>query len=203
MSAAAWLAAANPFHKPASRDEAARAARWSCVALVIGGVMQIVSAAWMWLNRDRLLAAMREYMDGMVSVGADPELESMRVMQDAMIVNMPMQQLVMAAVVMAFLIVMAVIQWKKPNPIIPGIWLALAVYGLFSLGLVLVMAPMMETMFVRIAEASGEAFPQPPSMETLGTPLWLMALLALKNLLAVILHIAGLRGGLSIKRFPT
>ena len=75
-------------------------------------------------------------------------------------------------------LILAAVQWKKPNSVLPILFLVLVIWALGT-GLLALVSPMF----------SG------------GQPIWLTAFTVVMMLIAAVLHIAGIRGANALNKF--
>ena len=198
---AAWLAAANPFRSNPTRDQALMAGRWSSIALVLGAVLGLIQALLIWINRDRTIAAMREFMDtftSSVSADAPTEFTEMHsAMMEGMMPGMILQSVVWAVLFALVYLVLAAVQWSKPTCWIPIVFIVLAGFSLFGhISNALVMSA-----FENAAATmpGGSAMPMPGPQMT-GIPAWFLTVIAVESAIVLVLHITGSRGALALRR---
>ena len=127
----AWLRAVNPMAKSQTEADAVRAARLGTVALVLMAIETLISAAMVWAARETMQAAMLQKLATQPTpAGADPG--KVQQMGESMASIMPTVTVVVLVVFAVVWAILALVQWKKPNPIIPAIMLALTLLGLVT-----------------------------------------------------------------------
>ena len=195
-----WIAAANPFAAHGTREQALRAARWASLSLILTGVISLVQAGVMWINRDSAAAAMITFMEGFAMGGVPPEAAQMHsTMMRAMIPGMVAQSIAWSALFGLVYLGLAKAQWDRPNRWIPIIFLILSAFAVLSVvGHLVMMATFNQ---VAAGLPGGAALPSPPSARMLGLPPWLIAVAGVESVLALILHTTALRGALALRRF--
>lgn len=162
-----WVKACNPTAPIANVEEAKAAARASAIALGIGtlwaafGVIQLMTPAG-----EAMIAAL-EAQTAAQQPGAE-----------AFISGFAWAGAVIGVVVPA---VLAIVQWLKPNVVIPIIFTILVVWGLGSTALGLI-------------GADGNA-------ATSLTPMWQIVAGFIIMIVELVLHIAGIRGGNALGKF--
>lgn len=161
----------NPTAVITTEPQAKAAARASAISILIGVIWGAISLAWMMSPEAQAL--MREAM-------ASAETAETAGMAD-MIVGM---MVAMAGLMIALQLVFALVQWFKPNIVIPIIFLLLIAYGLLTTILGLVMADQM-------AAITG---PQPEM------PLWQTGGYFVVLIIQLVLQVAGLRGANALSR---
>lgn len=167
-----WFKAFNPMAAIGTESEALKAARASAIAIFIGvayGVFGIV----MMMNGG--LEAMESAMAAQ-SAGGDAQVAGMT----GAIAQFTFYMMIGMVVVQ---LILGIVQWVKPNIVIPILFIVLVVYGLGSTILTQVMAGQMD-------------IPESP-MNTTG----LMALGVVIMVVELILHIAGVRGASALRKF--
>ncbi len=160
----------NPAAAITNAAEAKAAARASAIAIFLGVVWGIITVVWlMGLGAAVMQAALSD------AAAQSPEAAGMTGMMASAAIG------ITVAMVVAQLI-LGLVQWFKPNIVIPILFTVLVVYGLGTAALGLVMADQME---VRTAEM--------PAWQTWGG-LVLM-------IVQLLLHIAGIRGASALGKF--
>ena len=177
-----WLAAANPLHTPASRDEALRAARWGSIALVISACWSAVVAIFTYLNHEQVTAAMIRAVPVQTDLPAE-QAEATAAMSRALMSSMSVPMLIISLVMCVVYLVLARVQWTRPNIVIPIVILAFVAYGVFAGLLAMATNPM-----VRETAAGLQ-------------PVWLTAAGWVIQLVKAVLLVASWRGAASLKRF--
>lgn len=165
--------AMNPTATISNADEAKAAARASAIAIFLGVVWGVVGLIWLMGPGAAVMeAAMAE------AAGASPDAAGMGGMMAGVAV-------VFAGVLIVIQLVLGLVQWFKPNIVIPILFTVLVVYGLGSTVLGVVMADQMEKM-------GGSATAAPAWQIWGGVAVMLVQL---------ILHIAGIRGASALRKF--
>ena len=150
-----WAKALSPFDKANTEEEAVAQARASSVALVLASIATVAS----YFMMQDYYPIMAEAMGNADMAGA-----------------MAQQGMIMTGVVIVIQLGLAVLQWFKPNKIIPWIFMLLCLLGVVSIAMILMPSPL----------------PPPPTAATFGT--WAV------NVVCVLLHIAGIRGASALPR---
>ncbi len=162
----------NPVGAINTAAEAKAAARASAVAIFLGVIWGVVGLVWMMgPGAEVMQAAMAEAAAG------SPGGEGMAGMMTSMAVGF-------GAFLIVCQVILGLVQWFKPNIVIPILFTVLVVYGLGSAVLSLTMANQMAAM---------GAAQQMPGWQVWGG----IAVLVVE----LILHIAGIRGGSALNRF--
>lgn len=197
----AWLAAANPLRANPTREQALMAGRWSSLALGLTALTGLIQGLLIWMNRDRTIAAMQEFMDGFTaSMGPDaaPEaVEMQSAMMEAMMPGMILQSVVWIIVFAIVFVALAGIQWNRPTRWIPIVFMILAGFGLFG--------HLMNMMLTSALESAPALMPDGtpmvvPGRQMSGIPGWFYPVMAAEAAIALVLHITGLRGALALRR---
>lgn len=159
-----WVRASNPTAQITNEAEATAAARASAIAIFLGVLWGIVGIIYLMTGGAAAMEA------AMAQASADaPEMAGMTgVMTQA--------ALWMAAGFVVIQLVLGLVQWTKPNIVIPIIFLILVAFGLISGLMGLLMAGQSD-----IPEAA-----QAPAWQT-----WVGLVVLVVQL---IMHIAGIRG---------
>ena len=198
---AAWLAAANPFRSNPTRVQALMAARWSSIALIISAAVGLTQALLVWINRERTIAAMREFMEtfsGAATAGTSPEFAEMHAaMMEAMMPGVILQSVVWGVLFTLVYLGLAAVQWSKPTRWIPIVFLVFAGFSLFGYLSDALMMSAFENAAATMPDGSAMPMPGP---EMTGIPAWFLTVTAVKSALVAILHITGLRGALALRR---
>lgn len=162
------IKAMNPTAALTTEQAARDAARVSAVGMVLGAISQ-AAAGW-YASTDAGIAAARGMVEQML--GQAPTVEEAA--QQAQI------GLIVTAVVVVLQLGLAAIQWRKPNGVLPLIFLILVIWGLgtASLGLFL------------------------PAISA-AQPFWLTVLTVILLASAAILHVAGIRGASALDKLRT
>ena len=156
--------AMNPMAQLTTEDAALAAARVSGVGMVVGAVNQAVSG-W-YASTPQAAEAAARMVEQMTGQAMDAE----KMAQQAQI------GLMMTAAFVVLQLILAAVQWRKPNSVLPILFLVLVIWGLGTTCLAL-FAP---------------AFSQ---------PVWLTTFTVVALLIAAVMHIAGIRGASALKRF--
>ena len=167
-----WIKAINPTATIGTESEALRAARASAIAIFIGvayGVFGVV----MMMNGG--LEAMESAMAAQ-STGADPQVAGMT----GAIAQFTFYMMIGMVVIQ---LILGVVQWMKPNIVIPILFIVLVVYGLGSTILSQVMAGQMNV-------------PESPMNTTLLVVVGIVIMVV-----ELILHISGVRGASALRKF--
>jgi hypothetical protein len=166
-----WIAASNPLAPAGDHAWALRRARLSAVALWLSALSGLVYAALTMVYGDQVYAAMLEAVSAQAETPEQAEIArsflSPGVVRFAMIT---------AVFIGLAQIVIGLVQWRRPNRIIPLLFLLLGVYGLVS-GLVAFMM-------------AGQMGYSP----TAGMPAWSQGLSYLIQIVALVFHVGGWRG---------
>lgn len=164
-----WISAINPLSTAKTEAEARRAARASALAIFLGVLWGIWGVYYMMNGgREIMEAAMAN------ASAASPEAASMTGMMATAAIGMAVAFVVIQAV-------LGLIQWFKPNIVIPIIFAILVVYGLGS-GLM--------SLAVGADMRAQMDIPEPP--------MWQMVLGWAVLVIELILHIAGIRGAAAL-----
>lgn len=167
-----WVKACNPTAPIASEAEATAAARASAIAIFIGVVWGVITTAWLLTSGASVMeAAMAEAATQNPDAAAMPGMAGM----------MTSFAIAMAVIVVVIQLILGLVQWFKPNVVIPIIFTILVVYGLGSTALGLMMAGDTPT------AAMG--------------PMWVVVGGFIVMIIELILHIAGIRGGNALGKF--
>lgn len=162
--------AMNPAGAISNAEEAKAAARASAIAIFLGVVWGVIGLVWMMGPGAAFMeAAMAE------AAASSPGAEGMGEMMAGMAIGF-------AGFVIVCQVILGLVQWFKPNIVIPILFLVLVVYGLGSAVLALTMA-----------DQFGMGAAQVPAWQTWGG--------IVVMLIQVILHIAGIRGASAMSKF--
>ncbi|HYC74543.1 hypothetical protein [Brevundimonas sp.] len=162
--------AMNPTAAITNAAEAKAAARASAIAIFLGVIWGVVGLVWlMGPGAEVMEAAMAE------AAAASPDAAGMTGMMSSMAVGF-------AGFLIICQLILGLVQWFKPNIVIPILFTVLVVYGLGSTALGLVMADQMD-----LGAAAG------PTWQVYGG----LAVMVVQ----LILHIAGIRGGSAMNKF--
>ena len=164
-----WTSAINPLSNPATEADARRQARASAVAIGLGVLMSVWGIIYVTtIGREEIQAAMDQ------ALAASPEAAGMTGMMGSFVIGVDVVTLVIQAI-------LGLVQWFKPNIVIPIIFTVLVVYGLGSSALGLMM------------QDQAAAAVQPAAWQTVLN----FVVLAVQ----LILHIAGIRGASALSKF--
>ncbi len=166
-----WISAINPLSTAKTEADARRAARASAIAIGLGVLMGIWGAYYMMTDGKAIMdAAMAE------ATAATPEAAGMAgVMASAML-----------GVTIAIVVIQAIlglVQWFKPNIVIPIIFAILVVYGLGNMVVAQFMTEQMQS-----------------QMTVPEVPLWQTVVSWVVLVVQLILHIAGARGASALDK---
>jgi len=160
----------NPTAAITNASEAKAAARASAIAIFIGVIWGLVGLAWlMGPGAEVMEAAMSE------AAGASSDAAGMTGMMAGAAVGF-------AGFLIACQVILGLVQWFKPNIVIPILFTVLVVYGLGSTALGMMMADQM-----------GLGAAATPTWQTYGG----LAVMVVQ----LILHIAGIRGASAMNKF--
>lgn len=167
-----WIRAFNPMATVGTESEALRAARASAIAIFIGvayGVFGVVMMLNGGLEAMKIAAAAQ-------SAGADAQVAGMA----GTIAQFTFYAMIVMVVIQ---LILGLVQWVKPNTVIPTLFIVLVVYGLGSTVLTQMMAGQMDV-------------PETP----MNAP-WMMVFGIVVMVIELILHIAGVRGAGALAKF--
>ncbi|WP_183252516.1 hypothetical protein [Brevundimonas basaltis] len=163
----------NPTATISNAEEAKAAARASAIAIFLGVVWGAIGLIWLMGPGAAVMeAAMAE------AAATSPEAASMTGMMTGAAV-------VFAGVLVVIQAILGLVQWFKPNIVIPILFTVLVVYGLGSTALGMVMAGQMEELGATAAAT--------PAWQTWGA----LAVMVIQ----LTLHIAGIRGASALRKF--
>ena len=166
-----WTSAINPLSNPATEVDARRQARASALAIGLGVLWGVWGVVYMMTDGKAVMdAAMAE------ATAATPEAAGMMGVMASVIIGMGIAMVVIQAI-------LGLVQWFKPNIVIPIIFTILVVYGLGSTVMGQVMGEQMR------AQMSAPEVPQ-----------WQMVLGYVVLAVQLILHIAGIRGASALDK---
>lgn len=166
-----WIKAFNPAAKIATEAEAVRAARASAIAIFLGVVLGLIGIAIL------MNGGMASVQDAMAQQsGGDPAIAGMTGAIAGMILGT-------AVVMVVVQLILGLVQWAKPNMVIPILFIVLVVYGLGTAVLSQMMAGAMDV-------------PETP----MNAP-WYQALNYVVLIVQLILHISGVRGANALSKF--
>ena len=160
----------NPTATISNAGEAKAAARASAIAIFLGVIWGVIGLVWLMGPGAAVMeAAMTE------AAASSPEAASMTGMMAGAAVGV-------TAFLIAIQLILGLVQWFKPNIVIPILFTILVVYGLGTAVLGLVMAGQMD-----IPAAAA------PAWQTWGGIVVLV--------IQLVLHIAGIRGANALRKF--
>ncbi|MBF0665459.1 MAG: hypothetical protein IR159_07960 [Brevundimonas sp.] len=163
--------AMNPMGAISNAGEAKAAARASAIAIFLGVIWGLVGLAWMMgPGAEMMEAAMAE------AAAASPGAEGMAGMLAGAAVGF-------TGFLILCQVILGLVQWFKPNIVIPILFTVLVVYGLGTGVLALTMAD----------QLGMGGTPQAPAWQTWGG----MAVMVVQ----LILHVAGIRGASAMGKF--
>lgn len=160
------IGAMNPTAPLTTEDAALGAAKVSAIGMVIGAINQAVGG-WYASTPEASEAAAR-VIENLTGQTSDP----------AQLAQQAQMGLYFTGALVVLQLILAAVQWRKPNTVLPILFLVLVVWALGGAALALVVP------------AFGG-----------GQPMWLTVFTLVMMLLAAILHIAGIRGASALKRF--
>ena len=164
-----WIKAINPTATSTTETEARRAARASALSIGLGVLMGLWSTYYMMTDGKAVMeAAMAE------ATAATPEAAGMMGAMASVMLGFGIAMVVVQAI-------LGLVQWFKPNIVIPIIFTVLVVYGIGSMALSQMMV-----------EQSQMTVPSVPLWQTIVT--WVVLVVQL------ILHIAGIRGASALSQ---
>lgn len=165
--------AMNPTATISNAEEAKAAARASAIAIFLGVIWGIVGIVWLMGPGAAVMeAAMAD------AASTSPEAAGMAEMMAGAAMGF-------AGVLVVIQLILGLVQWFKPNIVIPILFTVLVVYGLGSTVLGMVMADQMEELGASAAVA--------PAWQVWGG----IAVLVVQ----LILHIAAIRGASALRKF--
>lgn len=173
-----WIKAANPLATIAGEDEARAAARMSSVALWLSAAWGAVGFAWMVMNLERIQSAMT------AAVAAQTEGQSAEAvaMANSLVANGAQTTLIFAGTIIAIQLALGWHQWTRPNRFVPIIFVLLSAYALL-------------TDVFGIVTAGGIAVDA-----TATNPVWRTIAGLVVVALCTLMHLAGLRGAMTLDK---
>jgi len=166
------MRAINPTATISTAEEARKAARASAIAIFLGVIWGIVGLVWLMGPGAAVMeAAMAE------AAATTPEAAGMTEMMAGAAVGV-------AGFMIVIQVILGLVQWFKPNIVIPILFTVLVVYGLGSTVLGMMMAEQMEL---------GSAAAAAPAWQTWGGIVLMVVQL--------LMHITGIRGASAMGRF--
>ena len=164
--------AMNPMGAINNAADAKAAARASAIAIFLGVIWGVIGLVWMMgPGAEVMETAMAD------AAASSPGAEGMAGMMTSMAIGF-------GAFLILCQVILGLVQWFKPNIVIPILFTVLVVYGLGSALLALTMADQLAGM---------GATPQMPGWQTWGG----IAVMVVE----LILHVAGIRGASAMNRF--
>ncbi len=163
-----WAKAMNPTSPLNAEADALAAARASAIAIFLGVIWGIVGVVYM-------MTAGREMMEAAVTAASTPETAGMAGM-------MAQAAMWMAVGMVVIQLILGLVQWFKPNIVIPIIFVILVAFGLVSGIWGLMMAN------------------NPDLPAAAQTPMWQVAAGFAVMAVELVLHIAGIRGASALDR---
>ena len=160
------IGAMNPTAPLTTEEAALGAAKVSAIGMVIGAISQAVGG-WYASTPAASEAAARAIEN---LTGQTPE--------PAQLGQQAQMGLYFTGALVLLQLILAAVQWKKPNSVLPILFLVLVIWALGT-GLLAQVSPMF----------SG------------GQPIWLTAFTLVMMIVAAILHIAGIRGASAMNKF--
>ncbi|HEY0600785.1 hypothetical protein [Brevundimonas sp.] len=164
-----WIKAMNPAGAIDTKEAALAAARLSAVGMVLGAVRDSVGA---WYSANGGAEASQRAIENLTGQVQSPE----QVAQAAQF------GLMAAGVVIVLQLILAVVQWLKPNQVLPIIFLALVVLALGG----------------TLLSLTGSSM---PGMASLAPPMWTTVTTLVLMTAAFFMHIAGIRGASALSKF--
>ena len=170
------VAAANPTAPLDTPEQALAAARSTAWGAWLGAAVGVVGSVVTWFQREQIVTTTRQAMEQQFAAqNTDPAAAEMAMSGIGAAVPMAIGVSLFFAVVY---VILGFVQWKKPNVVIPIIFLLLTVLGVLSTVYGLVSSPANMALF-------GPA----------------QIIMFLVTLVTLVLHWAGLRGALAHRRF--
>jgi hypothetical protein len=177
---AAWARAANPLQPATTEAQAVRAARMGAVSAALMVVQSLAGAPFTLRFTEQIVAAVGRTV---AAPSGDAEADALSAqLMEQMAALMPPLVIGVAVASALIMAVLAAVQWKRPNPIIPGVLLGLTAYGLLNLPLSF-MHPMSRQM-----------------LSELDVPAVYWVYAVASYLVHGVLQTAGFRGGLKLNR---
>lgn len=164
------IKAMNPTTPLTDAGIARKAAQASAVGMLVGAVNTVAEG---WYAANGGAEASQRMLESLT--GQAPTAEE--------IASAAQFGLIGTAVVVVLHLVLAGVQWKKPNSVLPILFLVLVVWGLGSALLGLISAGQLEAI---------GATPR---------PMWLTVVTLVTLAIAAVLHIAGIRGSSALGKF--
>lgn len=165
-----WIKAMNPAGAIDTKEAALAAARVSAIGMVLGAVRDGVSA---WYTANGGAEASQRAIENLTGQAQSAE----QIAQAAQF------GLIAAGVVIVLQLILAVVQWLKPNQVLPIVFLVFVVLALGGTLLSLAGSSMM------------------PGMASAGLPMWITATTLVLMTVAFFMHIAGIRGASALGKF--
>lgn len=171
-----WMKAMNPLSTSSNEAEARRGARASALGIGVGVLTGVWGVIYMTtLGKETIRTA----MDVAAANAGSPEAAAMMG---------PMASIMVGIVVLtiAVQVILGLVQWFKPNIVIPILFTIFVVYGLGTS----LMVPLMNPQMTAQMQAA-----------TPDVPIWQTALSWLALAIQLVLHIAGIRGAAALEKF--
>jgi hypothetical protein len=165
-----WIKAMNPAGAMDSQEAALAAARVSAIGMVLGAVRDGIGA---WYTANGGAEASQRAIESLTGQVASSE----------QIAQAAQTGLMAAGVVIVLQLILAVVQWLKPNQVLPIIFLVLVVLALGGSLMSLTGMSML------------------PGMDAVAPPTWITFASIVLMALAAIMHIAGIRGASAMSKF--
>ncbi|RZJ83780.1 MAG: hypothetical protein EON88_28205 [Brevundimonas sp.] len=132
MALPIWI---DPLHRPADADEAFRMGRSGAIGVSINAVSGLFSAAIFWFDRGAFGDYLRASMERTMAAQGETDPQAIALtsaMTDWMVGVMPPFVAVTSVLFTLVYVVLARMQWRRPNRIIPGILLGVYVWSLLA-----------------------------------------------------------------------
>jgi len=165
-----WIKAMNPAGPIDTGDAALAAARVSAIGMVLGAIRDGVAA---WYTANGGAEASQRAIENLTGQAQSPE----QIAQAAQF------GLYGAGAVIVLQLILAVVQWLKPNQALPILFLVFVVLALGNALLTLVGASLM------------------PGMASAAPPMWVSATTIVLMTAAFLMHVAGIRGASAMNKF--
>ena len=162
------IKAMNPTASLTTEETALAAARVSAVGMVIGAINQAV-AGW-YASTPAAAEGAARVVEQLTGQAPEP----------AALAQQAQMGLIMAGVFVVLHLILAFVQWRKPNQVLPILFLVLVIWGLGTACI---------SLFVPAFAA--------------GQPMWLTALTIVLLLIAAVAHIASIRGVSALDKIRT
>lgn len=171
-----WMKAINPLTTPSNEAEAVRGARASAISIGIG----VLSGVWGVIYMNTFgKEVVQNAMDQAAAGAGSPEAAAMMGSMTAIVAGTAIAIVVIQAI-------LGLVQWFKPNIVIPIIFTLLVLYGVGTGLLNLLMGQ-------QLAEQMNIARPE--------VPVWQPILNWVILVIQLALHVAGIRGASALEKF--